>query len=188
MINKNKILTILGAAVILIACGATTATVDNSVVSSPEYSLKLGDSSITVDSVSTLLWYNDELKKDIITCQVYCTSGYPITDEFILKDNKITCINIQAVAETGKHVIQHENDDWINLINYQFSNTTSLLGHDPEGKKHWININSIDKEKGLVSIELHAEEYISLKQRMEKKTETREVVFVGNNIPFRKSK
>lgn len=185
MFLKNVVVVFISATIILIAC--SSSNISESSTPNPEYSLKLGDSTIMIDSVSTRIWLNEELNKDIISCKVYCTSGYPITDEYILKNNDKVCINIQAVAEPGKHLLQDAGDDWINLISFEFSGVTSLHGNDPKGKKNWINISKIDKVNGVVSLEMHTEEYISLKQKIEKKTDIREVIFLGNNIPFRKS-
>jgi hypothetical protein len=148
-----------------------------------EATLKIGDSTLLIDSISSRMWFNEELNKDIITSKIFCTSSYPITDESKLKDNKIVFLNIQSVAETGKHVIQDINDDWINHIGYDFTKTSTYYGYDPEGKKHWIQIHELDKEKKIIAFEVHLKEYLSLEQRMAK-VEPREVVFEGKNIPF----
>lgn len=173
---------------LIILCGSISMkTMNKNVQPELETTLKIGDSTLLIDSIYSRMWLNEELNKDIITSKIYCTSSYPITEESKLKDNKIVFLYIQSVAETGKHVIQDINDDWINIIGYDFTYTSTTYGYDPEGKKHWIQIHELDKEKKIVSFEVHLKEYLSLEQRMAK-VEPKEVVFNGKNIPFTISK
>ena len=153
----------------------------------PDYSLKLGGSLIDIDSTLAYVMYNEELGEDVITCKIYCTSGYPTKPKWNLNKKRIMYITAQAKLSTGKHLINKSGENWINLISYQCSNITVFNGNDYEGKKHWIFINSIDKDSQTISFEVHTVEYISLEDKITGKTDNiRNVTFIGKRIPYSK--
>lgn len=151
-----------------------------------DYSLSLADSLITVDSVKAFIWYEDQLKKDIVTIKIYCTSGYPKVDCIEFNDLKYLCIYAQSVFQVGAHYKADNKSDWLNRIRYEFKTEHSFsFSGSGVNDDVYIKINSIDKKNNLISFNVKLLEYIPINEFIENyKIQRRSVVFKGENIPY----
>lgn len=168
---------------ILISCGASDNVEDKAELPKTEYSLKLGDSIIQVDSVSAEVWYEEQVYKDIVTLKVYCFSGYPMDDETVLQKNKWMCIIAQCPAEKGSHYISSKGDEWVNALKYEFSHASVSAGR---GVKKKITVTAIDQENDLISCQFKLGEYIEFKKSLKGAKTDVAVTFEGKNIPFKR--
>lgn len=153
------------------------------------YSLLLGDEEIAVDSVQAYVWYEDQLKQDVLTMKIYCTSEYPIYDSSILTSNHYVRVVVQAPAEQGLYTKFGEGKSFINDIRFELPTVGGSF--DPLNGRS-INIKSVDMNQLLVSCEVNFFEYLVLpieekiarSMQRSSKNDNRSMVFKGENIPF----
>lgn len=188
MMRKSLFIVPLFALVLGFSCGEAT---ENTPIEQPKssYSLLLGDDEIAVDSVQAYVWLEDQLKQNVLTMKIYCTSEYPIYDSSILTPNHYVRVVVQSPAEKGLYTKFREGKSFINDIRFELP---TRGGGDNPNNGSSIRITSIDLKKRVVSCEVKFFEYVVLPIEQEiarhmqgsSKIKNRPMVFKGEHIPF----
>lgn len=152
-------------------------------------SLILGEEEIAVDSVEAYVWFEDQIKQNVLTMKIYCTSQYPIYDSSLLDPNHYVRVVVQSIAEKGLYKKFGVGKSFVNDIRFELP--TRGGGDDPNNGSS-IKISSIDLKKRLVSCEVNFFEYVVLPfeqqiarhMQSSSKIINRPMVFKGENIPF----
>lgn len=177
-----KILALTALLLLLVGCSSLNENTEEDITH--DYTLKIEDENIPIDSVNATVWFEKQMDKFILTLKIYCTSGYPLPAEEEFEETDLIIIHAQSIAEPGTHFIRNKGNSWLNEIYYTFSSKTSKKSGSGKIKDRKIYIPEIDFDQRTISCKVVLGEFVSYPKIRKGILPERKVVFEGQAIPF----